>query len=323
MVEYVQTTSKSSAEVWFGRLRLNWGERPWMYDQPERTADDLMLRWPGTKDESVIVVIHQSGGVAEPFHRHDYFYFNYAYKGAFLTYTAKDVPPLVVNEGSICAGQPYSGHSMGAHDDEDTVIVGVLMTKQVVHERLLPFLSPSADLFNFLVAPVSDIYSDVSFCLPISQSEQFRSLLEIMAAEQAKGEYCSQNTLQALAASYLALLSHEASIRGSKKQGEKLRRSDAIVCYIREHPDTATLSSVARVFGYSPTYLSGLLKNEVGRTFSEILTEERMTRAAMLLKGTDLSIEKVASLLGYDSTSSFYRAHRQYFGASPSTQREM
>ena len=63
--------------------------------------------------------------------------------------------------------------------------------------------------------------------------------------------------------------------------------------------------------------LSGLLRRETGRTFSEILLEQRMTRAACLLRGTPLSIENIAAMLGYRDSSNFYKAFREYYGKSP------
>lgn len=37
----------------------------------------------------------------------------------------------------------------------------------------------------------------------------------------------------------------------------------------------------------------------------------------LLLEHTDLSIEKIAALLGYSNNSNFYKAFREYYGTSP------
>ena len=42
-----------------------------------------------------------------------------------------------------------------------------------------------------------------------------------------------------------------------------------------------------------------------------------MTRAACLLRGTPLSIENIAAMLGYRDSSNFYKAFREYYGKSP------
>jgi len=38
---------------------------------------------------------------------------------------------------------------------------------------------------------------------------------------------------------------------------------------------------------------------------------------ARLLDHTDLSIEKIAAMLGYSNSSNFYKAFRGYYGVSP------
>ena len=63
--------------------------------------------------------------------------------------------------------------------------------------------------------------------------------------------------------------------------------------------------------------LSGYIRRELGKSFSEILLEQRMERAAALLRGTDLSIEDIAAMLGYSNNSNFYKAFREYYHVSP------
>ena len=302
------------------KLKRNYKRYPWTYEPRERDGGYPLLRWPGTDDESIMVVAHQSDGVDEQLHRHDYFYFNYVYRGSFFTHVSEEKEPILVSEGMLCAGQPFSLHAMGARHDDETTIIGILMKTKTVHERILPLISPSAALLGFLVGPATDAYSDRLLCLSIRDVGQIRSILEMMTIEYAEGDLSSQDVLLPLAVSFLSLVSREASVEGLI-QDDATGPVDRIVQYIREHPDTATLTSVAHAFGYSPTYLSGLLKNSTGRTFSAILAKERMTRASLLLRGTDLPVEKIASLLGYTSTSSFYRAHRQFYGTTPSSWR--
>lgn len=87
--------------------------------------------------------------------------------------------------------------------------------------------------------------------------------------------------------------------------------------YIEINSDTVTLRALAAQFGYHPVYISRILSNRVGKTFSELLLESRMRKAKTLLELTDLSIELVAAMIGYSSTSNFYKAFRQFYGTSP------
>ena len=84
-----------------------------------------------------------------------------------------------------------------------------------------------------------------------------------------------------------------------------------------EHSDIVTLKDIAKHFSYHPNYISTLLHREIGKSFSEILLEQRMERALILLKGTTLPITEIAQMLGYSNSSNFYKAFREYFHVSP------
>ena len=45
-----------------------------------------------------------------------------------------------------------------------------------------------------------------------------------------------------------------------------------------------------------------------------------MRKAALFLDNTQLSIEKIAALLGYKDSSNFYRAYKSYYGTTPRQQ---
>lgn len=78
-----------------------------------------------------------------------------------------------------------------------------------------------------------------------------------------------------------------------------------------------SLKDLSKHFSYHPNYISGLLHKETGKTFSEILLEKKMEHALILMKGTDLSNEEIAEILGYTSTTNYYKAFRKFYGMPP------
>ena len=54
-----------------------------------------------------------------------------------------------------------------------------------------------------------------------------------------------------------------------------------------------------------------------GKGFSELLLEVRMRKAKLLLNNTDLSIEKIVTMLGYSNSSNFYKFFKSYYGHTP------
>ena len=176
-------------------------------------------------------------------------------------------------------------------------------------------LSSNTRLFHFLLDPATREFSDEFIHFKIENDCNIRTLLEMMVIEYANKQDDTQAVLKSLALSFLLQVARQFVQAKTTVPGERL--SEKIVQYMSEHFDSVTLKEIARHFSYHPNYVSALLHRELGKSFSEILLEQRMDRAVILLKGTNLSIEEIAVLLGYSNSSNFYKAFREYFKYSP------
>ena len=189
---------------------------------------------------------------------------------------------------------------------------------QGVYETLkifLPAISADARLFHFFLKPQTDKYADEYIRLRFDDSCNVRTLLEMMVIEYASPGEDTQAILQPLA---LALLMQVARrCRASRAEPEGEAPAGKIIRFMGEHAGALKLRDVAARFSYHPNYVSGLLRRVTGKTFSEISLEQRMRRAEILLKCTKLPVEDIALMLGYSSSSNFYKAFREYFGKSP------
>lgn len=114
-----------------------------------------------------------------------------------------------------------------------------------------------------------------------------------------------------------------------KEQMEKESRISPIVRrarqYIQKHfsqPDL-TLESVAQFLNVSPVYLSRMIKQELGISFTHLLTKTRMEKASELLLSTELPIHEIAERVGYDTQHYFSTAFKKTIGVSPNQYRKM
>ena len=83
------------------------------------------------------------------------------------------------------------------------------------------------------------------------------------------------------------------------------------------------LETLARHFGYNPTYLSNTLKKKYWKKISrEILLERRLMQAADLLKSTDFTMDTIAFESGFSSTSYFFRQFKKYYNCTPKVYRK-
>jgi two-component system response regulator YesN len=103
------------------------------------------------------------------------------------------------------------------------------------------------------------------------------------------------------------------------QRGPSRRRSAEMARrYIDAHfQQDLTLHEVARVVNLSYSYLSRVFARETGTTFQDYLASARVTAAKDLLRGTDLRIEEISALVGYDDPSHFIRVFKARVGVTP------
>lgn len=77
------------------------------------------------------------------------------------------------------------------------------------------------------------------------------------------------------------------------------------------------LDDVAVKLFLSPNYLRALWKRETGMTSTEYITELRMERARILLKGKDRKIGDVAEQVGYRDSRYFSSSFKKLYHMSP------
>jgi len=78
-----------------------------------------------------------------------------------------------------------------------------------------------------------------------------------------------------------------------------------------------SLKSLAFQLGFSPSYLSVLLKKELGLPFQDYLIQERMKKAKLLLLTTDLKVYEVAEQVGFEDMNYFSQRFKQIVGVTP------
>ncbi|WP_227450767.1 helix-turn-helix transcriptional regulator [Clostridioides sp. ES-S-0108-01] len=87
--------------------------------------------------------------------------------------------------------------------------------------------------------------------------------------------------------------------------------------YIEENYKKITLGEVAEEFHFHPNYLSTLIKKTTGKSFKNIIHEQRIKKAVTLLKNTDMNIEDISIEVGYNNQTFFYKKFKELYGMTP------
>lgn len=92
-----------------------------------------------------------------------------------------------------------------------------------------------------------------------------------------------------------------------------------VKCYIHDHyKKEITLTRAASEVHLSPAYLSRIFKQQTKTSFTEYLTKYRLQEAKKLLLNTDLTIDDIACLVGYNNNSYFSAVFKRYENLTPS-----
>lgn len=292
----------------------------------ENGHDYLKNLWPGAEDEGIMVCVYRGSDIHEPFHRHDFIYFNYAWRNDYAALSDQEGNLIRIRQGECYIGQPFSGYALRSIEGVESTIVGVLIKKEVFFRNFMQTFASDNTLFHFFLDPERDKYADRYLHFSFGESPEIRPILEMMILEYANRGEDTQQMLLSLSTSLYLIVTRtyrRGIVKGmidsntSPVKPSSENTADAIIRYIDDHFNDVSLRDLSGHFGYHPNYISGLLHRETGKTFSEILLEKRMEHALVLMKGTDLSGEEIAEIVGYGSTANYYKAFRRFYGTSP------
>ena len=111
----------------------------------------------------------------------------------------------------------------------------------------------------------------------------------------------------------------EIKVKDFRKKNNNLL---SLLLYIEKHYSNITLQKMATHFGFNPNYLSDYLKKHSGKTFIQLVHLQRINVAAEYLTYTTAPIERIATRVGYENPSYFYKIFKKYFGISPAVYRQ-
>jgi AraC-like DNA-binding protein len=89
------------------------------------------------------------------------------------------------------------------------------------------------------------------------------------------------------------------------------------------HQPTISLNKIAPAFGYTPSYLTNLVRRLTGKTIYQWIIQRRMFQARRLLLETDLAVYEIAEAVGYVDTGHFVKHFRQLYKQPPKTWKDI
>ncbi|MCR5156461.1 MAG: AraC family transcriptional regulator [Butyrivibrio sp.] len=185
------------------------------------------------------------------------------------------------------------------------------------------------DHFGGICVQISKSFLDrwvgegVRFDLPGSQAASDRIRQTLIKFGEYKKDGVDDLRKMELVFSFLNLLRDNCvyeTVSGEKTEHEGDANIKSIINYIDEHyMDQLDLSSVAANFNYTPTYLSRMFKEHVGRNFYQYLQNVRLMNCVEEMKEDEnVRLMECALNHGFPNVKSFIQTFKKTFGCTPS-----
>lgn len=229
---------------------------------------------------------------------------------------------IPMQAGDICFVAPGVAHSTRACDDS-TVALSVILYQDVIKKILRNIPQEEHLLLQFLLKiMIGNNYHPYLTCRTGGDADIMGMIMDLEASQDDPGPYTDQYMVTGISMFILRLI---MKYTDKIVLGDDIAKNNLdilnLMDYIEANYMTINLNSMARIFNYSPSHLSGLIKSHYGKSFKEILTDIKMAKATELLQKTDYSVTKIAETAGYTDKCYFLRRFKSVYGQTPSEYR--
>ena len=257
-----------------------------------------------------------------PAHSHQFLEINYIYHGECnqiingkeYHFTAGDI--ILMDNESV--------QEIKALGEEDILINILFRDKDISLDWLNQLKSHHSSIYQLLLnATISDRKQANFAVFSADKTQAVQPILQQLLKEY----FFPTDFSEKLISHYLSILIFQLARTLSIVNQEVLltKSSDPYIMILKEIDNNyqdITLSTLASRFNFNKNYLSNLIKERSGQTFTQLVTQRKLTRAQLLLQSTQLPIYEVAQQVGFSNKTYFYEKYRAYFGHSPKDERE-
>ncbi|MDO4490756.1 MAG: AraC family transcriptional regulator [Lachnospiraceae bacterium] len=199
--------------------------------------------------------------------------------------------------------------------DDDTFIINIMIRKTTFQYTFFETLAGNDILSDFFEEEILGTSHKSFLYFETGEDEAVRNCIQHLFIESVRRrkyhDRIEKGFLQILFA-YILRKYEDYYVTSPTDDKIKLFK------YFKENIHNATLSSAAEFFNYNPAYLSRLVRQSTGKTFSELKTQYRMDMAIRLLNDSALKIHEIAKVIGYENVEQFNRQFKKMLNVSPS-----
>ena len=226
---------------------------------------------------------------------------------------------FLMKAGDVCIFAPSAVHALSCTND-DSFILNMLVNRRFFDKRFLSLLQGGKLMADYLEGILFEREVSPYVLFPTGDDTWLGILAEAMLNEIEHKEYAYEYCLSLLIGQFLLRIvrDHESEAIVPGKSGSA--RNDLIVgvlSFLNVHYNSTSLNETARYFGYSPAYLSRVIREQTGKNFNAIIAQIQVEHAVRLMDGGSRNLTEIAQEIGCFDTSHFNKKFKAVYGISP------
>lgn len=228
----------------------------------------------------------------------------------------------LLQEGELLLLDDRSSHSIKALGDDD-ILINILFRDQNINlEWLAGIKKRNSLVYDFLLSSAVEGNPMRKYIIFKSANiPHIQQILDQIITEYYRDEEFSTKMI----ALYLPILFTELVRKCDTYLSDEAKRIysetnnvalQTLQLIEREYRDI-TLSSAAEKLGYNKNYLSNVIKQKTGSTFTELVNKQKILAANLLIESTHLPIQDIIEQVGFQNKTHFYDLYKKEYQMLP------
>lgn len=231
---------------------------------------------------------------------------------------------LQMKTGDICIHSPGTVHAVRTFSD-DAVLLNILIRKSTFERCFFSLMEEDCILSQFFRMAFCKTTEMPYLLFRTDNDSQIHNLILNALDEYEDRKKYRRSLLNTILSELIIRMfqGYEDSITVPSLNENSGRSADIIkiLRYMQNNYSSVTMSELSSRFGYSERHLQRLIFQTSGMSFRDAIQEQKLVKAAELLRNTDLTVQAVAEQTGFQALNNFRKLFSRRYHMSPAVYR--
>ena len=225
---------------------------------------------------------------------------------------------ITMSAGDVCVMATNAFHAISCTNDE-SCILNIMVSPKFFDQNFLSLLGGNL-ISQYLEKILYQRTSSPYILFPTGNDSWLLELGRRMITENKRMLHGYDYSIRLLASEFLIHISREYEVHAIVPNQNSATKNTLIVAvlgYLSVNYNRTTLAETARFFGYSQSYLSRTIREQVGKTYNTIIGELQMQHALELLDKKEMNLTEIAQEVGCFDSSHFNKKFKAIYNMTP------